>query len=177
MNIWGVKHQIDVDFALVAYKRFEDIDPHVFFKGERLAPGWKVPSAHLNPAQPGARAVDFPFFEYGALLCSTVAWGILKPHLEAEVEVLPVDVEGYSYQLLNPIQVIDCLDMQQSQMRYNKNGRVTDIDQYVFHQEKLKGVYLFKLPELTRTHIYATEAFRGIIESHQLTGLEFKALP
>ncbi len=177
MKIWEVKHQTSIDVALIAYKHFEDIDPTVFFQGKKLANSWRVPVARLNPAQPRARVVDFPFFEYGALLCSISAWTILKPFLESEVEILPVDVEHHHYQLLNPIQVINCLDKEQSFMTYSKTGRVTDIQHYVFNQEKLTGIYLFKTPELTRTNIYATEAFREKIADNKITGLEFRDLP
>ena len=177
MKIWEVKHQISPDVALIAYKHFQDIDPTIFFQGKRLGGSWKVPAAQPNPAQTGARVVDFPFFEYGALLCRINVWGILKPFLEPEVELLPVDVEGHGYQLLNPIQVIDCLDKGRSQMTFSKSGRVTSIEHHVFNKEALNGVYLFKTPELTRTRIYATEAFRQIIAGNQLEGLEFRELP
>lgn len=177
MKIWRVKNQISREVALIAYKRFEDIDPSVFFQGERLSESWKVPAAQQNPSQPGARAVDFPFFEYGALLCSASAWKVLEAHLASEVELLPVDVEGFDYQLLNPIQTIDCLNKEQSIVTYYKTGRVTDIDHYVINEEKFDGVYIFKMPELRRTHIYATEAFRDLVTRHGLEGLEFLDLP
>ena len=176
MKIWEVKHQISPDVALIAYKRMEDIDPTLFFRGEKLGGSWKVPAAQLNPAQPGARVVDFPFFEYGALLCRTTTWGILKPFLELEVELLPVDVEGFSYQVLNPIQVIDCLDKERSQMTFSKTGRVMSIEHHVFNEEVLSGVYLFKTPELISTRVYATEALREIIAKNRMEGLEFRGL-
>ena len=177
MKVWQVKHHIDKEIAMVAYKRFAGIDPTLFFDGKRLASTWKVPDVHWNPGQPGARVVDFPFFAYGALLCSHSAWCILEPNLVTEVEILPVEVEGLHYHLLNPLQIIDCLDEEQGQFLRYKTGRVTDIDHYVFDEAKLNGVYLFKTPELTRTSLYATQAFREIIEEHLLEGLEFRDLP
>lgn len=177
MQIWEIAHQLDRRLAMAAHKNFDYNAPHIFFQGERLLPSWQVPEAEMNPAQPGARVVDFPFFEHGALLCSKAAWGVLEPYLRTEVELLPVNVEGYDYVLLNPIRVIDCLNKQQSRMRYYKDGSVTHIDHYVFDETKLKGTYLFKTPELTRIYIYATEALREIVEQHQFTGLEFRDLP
>ena len=162
---------------MVTHRHFSYVDPTMFFEGKRLAPVWKVPAAHLNPSQPGAHVVDFPFFEYGALLCSRDAWGILEPYLAAEVELLPVDVEGFNYQLLNPLSVIDCLDEERGQFTRYKTGRVIEIKHYVFDEGKLKGVYLFKTPEFTRTQLYATNAFRDLIEDNNLEGLEFRELP
>lgn len=177
MKIWLVKHRINKEIATVDYKHFRYNDPHVFFEGKRLASTWKVPAAHLNPLQPGAQVVDFPFFAYGALLCSQAAWKVLEPHLAAEVELLPVDVEGFDYQLLNPLCVIDCLDKEQGQFTRYKTGRVIEIKHYVFDEDKLNGVYLFKTPEFTRTQLYATDAFRDILEGNNFEGLEFRELP
>ena len=177
MKIWSIRHKLSEGIALIDYKNFDINAPHIFFQGERLGATWKEPAAHLNPAQPRASVVDFPFFEHGALLCSINAWNILQPYLQEEVELLPVDVEGYNYVLLNPIRVIDCLDRQQSKFTIYKTGRVIEVQHYVFQQEKLNGAYLFKTPELKRTDIYATEALREAVEHHKLIGLDFRNLP
>ncbi len=178
MTVWQVKHELSETIALMAYKNFDLSAPHVFFEGKRLAASWQMPEAHINPAQPNARVVDMPWFEYGAILCNEKAWSVLQPYIKDEVEVLPVNVEGFHYMLLNPINVIDCLDRNKSSFDvYHKTGRVTRIDHYVFQEDKLDGVYLFKTPELIRTQMYATDSLRSLVLSHSLTGLKFEELP
>lgn len=120
--------------------------------------------------------MNFPFFKYGALLCDGAAWDVLRPHIEDEVEVLPVDVAGYDYRLLNPVKVIDCLNKQICKFSYFTTGKVKSIDNYAFHLERLQDTFLFKTPELSATRMYATDLFRDLVLAHDLKGVEFRPL-
>ena len=110
MTIWRVEHQLDDKIAMVTLKVVDYDSPVIYFRGTRLLDSWEVPNAEFWKNQPGAKVVNFPFFEYDALLCGGAAWHVLRPYIEDEVEVLPTDVEGYDYRLLNPVKVIDCLN-------------------------------------------------------------------
>jgi len=176
MTIWRVEHQLDENIAMVACKIVDYDAPIIYSDGTRLLNSWEVPDAEFSRSQPGAEVVNFPFFKYGALLCDGAAWGVLRPHVKDEVEVLPVNVEGYDYRLLNPVRVIDCLNKQVCKFSYFTTGKVKSIDNYAFYLEKLHGTYLFKTPELSATRMYATDLFRDLVLAHDLKGLEFRPL-
>jgi len=176
MTIWRVEHQLDEKIAMATLKVVDYDAPVIYFRGTRLLDTWEVPDAEFWKNQPRAEVVSFPFFEYGALLCDGAAWDVLRLHIEDEVEVLPVDVAGYDYRLLNPVKVVDCLNKQICKFTDFTTGKVKSIDNYAFHLDKLQGTYLFKTPELSATRMYATDLFRDLVLAHGLKGLEFKPL-
>jgi hypothetical protein len=61
-------------------------------------------------------------------------------------------------------------------VRFHSTGRILTVRSYSFIEERVDGSFLFKVPQLVRTEIFATERFRSLVEDNGLTGLQFVSL-
>ncbi len=186
MKVWEIKK----DYTLLSSVTFNvrDYDIPVMFYGERYADKWQVPRARFyptnyyqdsegnyydinkQPAEPIIQITDFPGFVSGALLCSEKAASILLPFVDKEVEVLPVNVEGHSYTLLNVVNVIDCVDLSKTRFKdsfISRRRGNPEVLTYAFHTDKLEGVYLFKTPYRMETSISAELRHPCSFERHR----------
>lgn len=110
----------------------------------------------------------------GALMCDRYSLLKLQPYIQGEVEILTMNVEGLKMSILNVINVIDCLDKNKSEIYYfESSGRIKSIKKYVFEISKIKDYCLFKIPQMARTEVFATDNFRNKVLKYELTGLEF----
>jgi len=110
----------------------------------------------------------------GALMCDNYALEKLMSYIEKDVEILPMCVESRELNVLNVIRIIDCLDKGGSDILYFSNSEdVMDIKKYAFFTEVIGKHCIFKIPQLVRTDIFATDTFRDKVLEHQLTGLKF----
>lgn len=172
MKIWEVSSDV-TNFALIHLKAREDYDRWPYFGGQPLGDGWEVFKGRFARGLPVG---SFTYVGPGNLICQANVVAALPAKAREEVEVLPLDIKGHDVRLLNVINVIDCLDESRSDITRFKSGRVLLINKYVFDEGRLRGVYLFKIPQLLRTEVYATDLFRSFIDEHGFTGLEFKQL-
>jgi len=122
---------------------------------------------------------DFASLEtvLGVLVCSDEALVCLLPVLSGEVEILPLAVKNsdHRYSILNPLNVIDCLDEPESMIvRSVFSGRIIAIEEYKFLEKSLSGVGLFKIPQTVTKTVFATDLFYNIVRQSRLTGLEFR---
>ena len=176
MTIWSVEHQIDDNLAMVTLKNFNYKDPVIYFDGSRRQETWQIPEADFYQQSSTTKIVNFPFFKHGALLCDSDTWDALRSSVGTEIEALPVNVASHRFWLLNLVSIIDCLNKQVCKFTYFRTGKVKSIESYSFNLEKLKGVHLFKTPELSATSIYATDLFRDLVLAHGFSGVTFKPL-
>ncbi len=88
--------------------------------------------------------------------------------LKGNGEILPTSCEGEPWFFFNVTRVIDALDESRSEIsRYLGSTRIREIDKYVFFEEKLTGIAIFKIPEFR--NIFVTDQF---VERVKSTGLE-----
>lgn len=111
----------------------------------------------------------------GDPVCSAAVWEVLRPHLEEEVQDLPIIVEDEPYFLLNVVNIVDCLDVPASQMIYSPlgNGSIIDIRRYAFHLDKVGRSKLFRIPQLP-ARVFATASFCDLVAKHSFVGLHFE---
>lgn len=110
-------------------------------------------------------------YQPGAVVCDEVAKSKLEKFVGDEVEFLPVElgIEGEFY-FINVINIIDCLNKEESKFKLFSDGSVMKIQEYVFFEERLENVYLFKIPETAMKEILCTEKFRRLINDLGLSG-------
>ena len=77
-----------------------------------------------------------------------------------------------NYKILLP-EVINALDMKESEFNFFRDGRIMNITKYVFDTRMLKNKYIFVLPEITST-LFATDLFIEKYNNLNCRGLEFK---
>ncbi|MBW4487980.1 MAG: hypothetical protein KME12_09335 [Trichocoleus desertorum ATA4-8-CV12] len=141
------------------------------FEGQKIGKAWKMFRAELDPEK---QIGNFTDIDPGVLICDAFALSNIGEAISEEVEVLPIQVDKLEMNVLNVINIIDCLDESKSEIEYFSDGGVASIKRYSFYTNPLIGVMLFKIPQFSRTEIYANDAFRDLVINTNLTGLDFQ---
>jgi hypothetical protein len=115
---------------------------------------------------PDYASVDYEFCFSGR------AKAIFEPYLFGFGQWRQMDFEGLPYWLLNITNVVDALD--ETASKVVSMGTVVEIHQFVFRPERLRGVFLFKIPQRPSLYLLATDSFVDIVREHQLTGFMFR---
>ncbi|MBE7384901.1 MAG: hypothetical protein F6J95_026240 [Leptolyngbya sp. SIO1E4] len=141
------------------------------FEGQRLADTWQIPRMKIKNNKPIANFTDI---DPGILICDSFALENLGEALESEVEVLSIEnVDKIDMYILNVVNLIDCLDEDNSEIEYFSSGRIMNIQSYSFFTENLNDTMLFKIPQFSRTEIFSTDSCRNQVLRSSLTGLTF----
>lgn len=77
---------------------------------------------------------------------------------------------------LTTTKLVDCLDETRSQVSRFADGRVWDIQNYVFKSMPPANVYFFHVPQLPSGELLATERAKKLFDAYELTGMTFKPL-
>ena len=177
MEIWEIHCEVN-NFATMVIKSDNKFYDQFRFAGERVHSQWIPPKVRMIKSR-RCPVGDFSDVEpLGPfVVCNSKAKNILLPYVKEEVEVLPLHEKAPDYVILNVVNVIDCLDIDACVFsRSLTDNRITWVDEYAFRDETLKNAFLFKIPQMITKHIYGTRRFRDLVESHHLTGLEFRPL-
>jgi hypothetical protein len=124
-----------------------------------------------RPRTPG----DFPSSGgTGSLILSRNAKESLEGLLASSGELLPLEVPGGSYWVLNVTSTLNVLDEERSKLvRASETGRILMVPRPVFRTELdiSDPPLIFKLPQLLRGGTYATQGLAEALDKHKLTGL------
>ena len=98
----------------------------------------------------------------------------LRDMLEESGEILPLATDdGVQLFLLNVTRVLDALDEERSIIEcFPDSDRIMFLKAAAFHEDKVRGVPLFKLPHYG-SQIFAGESFRQRVLESDLEGLAF----
>jgi len=136
------------------------------------------PLVIANPhAKKGGFVSSFP----GCLVMRSAAVEKLGESLEVAGELLPVEFNAEHGFLLNVLQVVDCMDHEQSDWAIAKDG-VTRLlcRRFAFRLDALPESTLFKVPGLSASMFAhtglpgSTTSFCSKVGEHKLTGLRFE---
>ena len=125
----------------------------------------------------GSRAVlaDFSCLDSGSELCfSARARTVLGPHVDRLGQWLALECNEATYWLFNVTNIIDALDEQKSEIARFSDGRIMDIDSFVFRPEKVTGHLLFQVRNTPATPNLVTQDFVDLVHEHGLTGFSFR---
>lgn len=176
MSVWNVRSDV-VNFSPLYltdefYKPLDFCPDWPDFEGQKLGKNW---FCHRTIPKKNKPLANFMDLDPGVLVGDPFAIIKIGESISNEVELLPLDVEGIEYKLINITNLVDCLDEKKSEVKYFKNSiDVKRITTYIFYTDLLINVKLFKIPQQKRTEIFATDAFRDKILESGLTGLEFR---
>ncbi len=177
MNIWEI-HCKGNDFATMVIKSDDKFYDQFRFRGQCVLAKWIPPEVRMIKSRKRPLG-DFSDVEplNSLLVCNIRAKNILLPYLKEEVEVLPLHEKAPDYVILNIINVIDCLDVDACVFdRALSDNRISRVETYAFHQEKLDDTFLFRIPQPAVQPIFGTARFRELVQRHHLTGAEFRPL-
>ena len=110
----------------------------------------------------------------GLLVSDEEAWQLLRSDVGHEAEGLPILVNGAPFYIFNVLNIIDCLDREQSKfLRTPYDTGIGEILQPVYREEKLAGQFLFVIPEKPK-EVLATSAFKELVEQCKLKNITFE---
>lgn len=99
---------------------------------------------------------------------------VIFPEKPAELEFLPVLIDGEYWQLLNCLKTTKDYDPERSKFyRSGEHQQIYMIEYAVIHDPTVESVGLFTLEDSNRTTIFATESFVERIHKLGLKGVDF----
>ena len=132
---------------------------------EQAGPG------ELPPIEP-LRRVDLPRYELAMPVLSDRAREAIGEQLAPHGEFLELQTtDGERYWLFNVLRFVDALDEPASEILRFDDGGLMDIPTPVFVAERLEGLLLFGIPQIS-LQVYATDEFVELVEQAGLTGVE-----
>ena len=172
MNVFVLLSEVDTcqHFNLVDGGAYLDPDPYESPNAEPLGPTW-VP-VRLKLENKELPLTDTPGLLPSCPVFSRRAVDALRPLLEANAEILPVDCQDGEYYLINVTRVIDALDAKRTRFQDYPDGTTGRILEHAFLLERLSEATIFKLP-IYASEVYVTERFTKAVRDAGLTGFKF----
>ena len=141
--------------------------------GDPWKPIWMymlTTDAQGNPRQPA----DMPWHGSGTMVLKDRARRVLEPVLGEDAEWLPgYDSNGEDLWLVHAWRVVDALDEEHSDVeRFKSSGRIMRVRRYVLHDEAVKGVRCFRLPQQL-SRILVTDEVASAVSAAGLHGTRF----
>jgi hypothetical protein len=115
---------------------------------------------------------DAPCFTSPVL--SKKAVKCLKPLISENVEILPLKFKEGKYFAVNIITVLDAIDYEKSEyITFSDKKRIMLFDKYVFIEEKVANIPIFKIVDEKRRDGFVSDEFKRIVEKNNLRGFKF----
>ena len=167
MTLW--QPRASSNSSVLTFKEMRDWDKIEVALGQRSETNWIPLEAKLGRGKP-------KHFVYmgGLLVADEEAWKLLRSDIGREAEGLPILVNGASFYIFNVLNIVDCLDMEQSKFfRTPYDTGIGEILHAVYHEEKLAEHFLFTIPQKPK-EVLATSAFKELVERHKLKNITFQ---
>lgn len=171
MKIWILDCDVDT-YENLTWKMGLDINFVQSFDGKEKMKDW-------NPVQV-KRMYDREFSNTPGLsphipVFDEKAINVLSDLLMGNAEILPLDCEDGIFFAINVINVIDCIDYGRSKYKTFRDGkRIMRFISYAFDEEKIKGMYLFKIKDEPLKRPFVSDEFRKRVVDSNLTGFKFE---
>jgi hypothetical protein len=127
---------------------------------------------HRNRGEKLLRS-DSPWLGSHALIFRSSAIIGLGPLLRENGELLPLACVGAELMMYNPIKLLDALDENASSITRFDNGRIMRVRNYVFREEIVDGIDVFKIPNLRVSPTFVSQRFVDRWNELDLKGLDF----
>lgn len=176
MKVWEVNSACEGYYLLEFSPSLPD-ELSDFF-GESIADKWKpckLKKVKFDPHQRNLKLGDASGME--TLIISQKALKVLKPIIENDVEILPVnfqDKEKGKYHVINVTALLDCLDLENCDLKLFDDGSVMHIRKYSFFTDKIEGHNIFKTEKASQSRIFVTDEFYNAVIDNDLSSFNFR---
>ena len=172
MKIWQLNFEVDLYDNLVPVPKLSVEELQTFDGRSHLSHWSPLHLARMEPEKglplSDAPGFVFPVFSHRALDC-------LKPLIEPNIEILPLDFDGGNYFGINVTTVLDAVDYEKSIYKTFRDGkRIMSFKKYSFIPSVVDGVPIFKITDEKVRYAFVSDAFRDIVEKNKLTGFLFR---
>lgn len=171
MKIWILDCDVDT-YENLTWKKELDINFVQSFDGMKKLKDWKPVQVKRMYGRtfsntPGL-SPHIPVFDKKAI-------NVLSDLLEGNAEILPLDCEDGFFYAINVINIMDCIDYERSKYKTFRDGkRIMRFVTYVFNEEKIKGMHLFKIKDEPLKRPFVSDKFRKKVIDNNLTGFKFE---
>ncbi len=117
------------------------------------------------------KAFDILFLDRGYLVSERVR-DLFETEAYLGVEFVRQKVNGLPFYFLRIGNMIDCLDTENSKIKYLRPGKILEIEQYSFHKDRIPDPAIFKIPERMGS-VYVTDSVRSTLERQGFVGFHF----
>ncbi len=170
---------IDFEDAVeIGFDADKDIDYWEFrqttFVGKKLPEEWRLPHHIVYEKNMSHR--DFLMGYDNAPFVSQRAYECINMLIEPHVQFIKFGkIKGINYYVMNVVSLIDCLDVEHSEISYSPENphKILAVDQFVFIDKQSIDVPIFKIPQDTGK-IFVTLPFVEYVRQNRLTGIGFE---
>lgn len=143
--------------------------------GTTRATTWQPVKVAVIESDEGAelRPSDSPWLGSNALIFSTRAREALGSFLDQHGELLPLDCSGRELSVFNPTRIIDALDHEATDAWRFDDGRIMRITRHMFREDVVRGVHMFKIPDMRVSPTFVSQDFVDAWSAANLVGLDF----
>ncbi len=178
MRVYGFA--VQEGYEWVVPKNDADFEVFRGFDGTRRRRGWTpilVKLIRLDDQGKIRAESDFPWLGEHAPVMTRRASELLQDVLAGDGELLPLACDDADLRVLNVLRVIDALDVARSDVvRFPSTGRIMTVKAHVFRPNGLRGVKVFKVPELLRGTTFVTDEIVDLVDRSDLKGVGFRLL-
>lgn len=126
----------------------------------------------MQRQEPKKHADFFSIEDTDCIAMSEKAVQYLKDLINEKIELLPIETDAGKYYVLNIMNVINCLNKEESDYTALPNGLIVNYSLLEFDEVKLGNNAIFKISELPYTN-FITDSIQEICELEDLHGLLF----
>jgi hypothetical protein len=98
----------------------------------------------------------------------------LRDMLLENGELLPLTSDAGQFYAYNVTRVVDALDEHRSELKRFRDGGIMRVIRHEFRSEIVADLAIFKVPQLTRGPVFATDAFATRVREAHLKGFVFE---
>ena len=179
MNVFSLESDSDRYWNIRLVDEEQDWEQLYRFNGTPLKNEWKALriQAVEEEVNGGRPASDFPHLFGAVPVFSSHAVATLRPLLEKNGELLPLNSSDGIFFVFNVLNMVDALDEQHSSIVKFPDGRkILEIKQFAFQPSKLTGVDIFKLPQQPLGRVFVSDSFMETVKNARLVGFNFEWL-
>jgi len=152
-----------------------DFDALAELEGVKVGPAWQRYAVEPidDDLNAGKSLSDFPTLGSTPTF-SQHAVDALRDMLHANGELLPLTSDAGQFYAYNVTHVVDALDEHRSEVKRFRDGGIMRVVRYEFRPEIVADLAIFKVSQLTRGPVFATDVFAKRVREAHLKGFVFE---
>jgi len=175
VKIWKLGRDVDNYESLAWGDNEFDIDLNYIqsFNGDSKEKNW-IP-IHLKRMSEDIEFSNTPGLSAHIPVFDKKAVDVVREYLIGNAEILPVLCGDKEFYIINVTNVMDCIDYELSEYKTFRDGvRIMRFIKYVFIEDKVENVHIFKIKDESLRSPFVSDAFRQKIIDSDLTGFKFE---
>lgn len=176
MNIWKIYTKKERNLELTADEEEYDKLSDFLFEGEKLKDVWIPINVYAKYKGTDEIDTDVPMMGDSYFIVNDFALKIFWEIASDELECLDIIYPGKKYTLVNIINVLECLDLEESVYKTYKGDkrRIQKMDKYCFLPKLLQSKNLFKIKNMDGNIMFCSDKLKEALELGGIKGIGFE---